>query len=113
MSDYAEQREKEIVSSKVFSWEQPLGTKCDRNIDTMEGDVVNSPSHYKLFSTEAIEIIASSMTREAFEGYCLGNHLKYRLRLGAKGRMEEDFQKSEKYKELFEKYNHLCKDSLF
>ena len=75
-----------------------------------KGDVVHSPKHYQVFADkEAIEIIASSMTTEQFYGYCLGNFLKYRLRIGAKDEVQQELGKSNKYKELYEKHKHLCK----
>lgn len=75
-----------------------------------KGDVVHSPKHYQVFADkEAIEIIASSMTFEQFYGYCLGNFLKYRLRIGAKDEVQQELGKSNKYKELYEKHKHLCK----
>ena len=75
-----------------------------------KGDVVHSPKHYQVFpDKEAIEIIASSMTFEQFYGYCLGNFLKYRLRIGAKDEVQQELDKSNKYKELYEKHKHLCK----
>lgn len=71
---------------------------------------VHSPQHYQVFpDKEAIEIIASSMTAEQFYGYCLGNFLKYRLRIGAKDEVQQELGKSNKYKELYEKHKHLCK----
>lgn len=73
-------------------------------------DVINAPQHYQVFpDKEAIEIIASSMTTEQFYGYCLGNFLKYRLRIGAKDEVQQELGKSNKYKELYEKHKHLCK----
>ena len=73
-------------------------------------DAVDSPQHYQVFpDKEAIEIIASSMTVEQFYGYCLGNFLKYRLRIGAKDEVQQELGKSNKYKELYEKHKHLCK----
>ena len=73
-------------------------------------DAVESPQHYQVFpDKEAIEIIASSMTTEQFYGYCLGNFLKYRLRIGAKDEVQQELGKSNKYKELYEKHKHLCK----
>ena len=76
-------------------------------------DVINSPQHYQVFpDKEAIEIIASSMTTEQFYGYCLGNFLKYRLRIGAKDEVPQELGKSNKYKELYEKHKHLCNNSL-
>lgn len=74
------------------------------------GDVVHSPKHYQVFpDKEAIEIIARAMTTEQFYGYCLGNFLKYRLRIGAKDEVQQELGKSNKYKELYEKHKHLCK----
>lgn len=76
----------------------------------VKGDEVHSPQHYQVFpDKEAIEIIASSMTTEQFYGYCLGNFLKYRLRIGAKDEVQQELGKSNKYKELYEKHKHLCK----
>ena len=73
-------------------------------------DAVDSPQHYQVFpDKEAIEIIASSMTAEQFYGYCLGNFMKYRLRIGAKDEVQQELGKSNKYKELYEKHKHLCK----
>lgn len=71
---------------------------------------VHAPQHYQVFpDKEAIEIIANSMTTEQFYGYCLGNFLKYRLRIGAKDEVQQELGKSNKYKELYEKHKHLCK----
>lgn len=71
---------------------------------------VHSPKHYNVLEDiEAIQIIASSMTYEMFKGYCLGNILKYRLRCGAKDDVTQELAKADKYKELFAKYNHMCK----
>lgn len=75
----------------------------------MSKDLVKSPSHYQCFpQVEAIEIIAKAMSQEAFHGYCLGNFLKYRLRVGAKDSVDQELAKSNQYKELFEKHKHLC-----
>lgn len=73
-------------------------------------DAVHSPKHYAVFDgTEAIEIIASSLTQEEFRGYCFGNLLKYRLRCGKKDNVTQELNKADKYKELYEDYKHLCK----
>ena len=73
-------------------------------------DTVERPPHYTdgLLGYEAIGIIASSMTKTEFKGYCLGNILKYRLRAGKKGDARECLKKSEKYNELYEQYSSLC-----
>lgn len=78
----------------------------------MYEDNVREPQHYQVFpGMEAIEVIASSMTSQQFYGYCLGNCLKYRLRAGNKGELQEDIDKSEFYKELYDMYVHLCKSN--
>lgn len=75
----------------------------------MSQDVVNSPPHYAVFDdTEAIEIIARSLTQAEFRGYCFGNLLKYRLRCGKKDGVDQELAKADKYKELYEKYKDLC-----
>jgi hypothetical protein len=108
-----------------------LGTKCDRNkpikigTDELAGwteggleaptdnDPVSSPNHYLKLGYECIEIIACSLSKEAFKGYCMGNFLKYRFRMGDKGEMQQDFNKSKEYLMLYDKYSHLCKDIPF
>lgn len=75
-------------------------------------DGVRTPSHYMLFDDiEAIEVIARSMTREQFKGYCYGNILKYRLRAGKKSELaflEKDMAKAGFYDELYEKHKGKC-----
>lgn len=72
-------------------------------------DNVTNPSHYQIFKDkQAIEVIARSMSPEAFKGYCFGNVLKYRLRAGKKGNAEEDLRKAKYYEELYDKYSHLA-----
>ncbi len=74
-----------------------------------ENDPVNNPKHYQLFSgLESITIIASSLTHDEWRGFCLGNCLKYRLRAGKKGVVQQDIDKANNYADtLFEKYKHL------
>lgn len=71
--------------------------------------MVHKPKHYSLFEdVEAIEVIARSLTKEEFRGYCFGNLLKYRLRCGKKDSVEQELAKADKYKELYEKYKGFC-----
>lgn len=63
-------------------------------------DPVNNPKHYAIApSVEAIDIIKASLTPEQFKGYLLGNFLKYRLRAGDKGDLQQDIDKSNWYRE--------------
>lgn len=81
--------------------------------DEIEG--VQKPNHYAFFDgIEAIEIIARSMTKAEFRGYCLGNMLKYRLRAGKKSELayaEKDLAKANFYAELFDKHKDKCYDA--
>ena len=65
-------------------------------------DPVKSPSHYQLpgLDVEAIDVIRAVLTPEQFEGYCLGNMLKYLLRQGRKDEARQDWGKVGKYHEF-------------
>jgi len=79
---------------------------------TVKADIaVKHPKHYDIFpELECIKLIAYALTTEQFYGYCLGNYLKYRTRLGAKDDLMQDYHKSNEYKELYLKYVHLTRD---
>ncbi|UIS73857.1 hypothetical protein [Pasteurella phage vB_PmuP_PS07] len=79
---------------------------------------VQSPSHYAVFdgqgqvpNLEAIEVIARNCTPSEWAGYCKGNILKYRLRVGKKSsgslsdfdKTRQDLMKADKYQELYKK----------
>lgn len=51
-------------------------------------DNVNHPSHYTDGKIECIDAIESSMSKEAFMGYCKGNIIKYVWRYEYKGGVE-------------------------
>lgn len=92
--------------------EKPEVTPKDDQPSAESIEGVTKPSHYMLFDDiEAIEVIARSMTREQFKGYCFGNILKYRLRAGKKSELaflEKDMAKAGFYGELFEKHKGKC-----
>ena len=55
-------------------------------------DMVNHPQHYNAGKYEVIDIIESitnSMELTPFEGYCLGNALKYMARFKNKNGIED------------------------
>lgn len=95
--------------------EKPEVNPTDDQPSTKSIEGVTKPSYYMLFDDiEAIEVIARSMTREQFKGYCLGNILKYRLRAGKKSElatMEKDLNKAAFYQELFDLHKGKCYDS--
>ena len=71
---------------------QDLATK-----QTVDEDVVNSPSHYNSGGVECIQAIEASMEPEAFQGYLKGNTLKYIWRMSYKGKTLEDCKKAQWY----------------
>lgn len=95
--------------------EEPEVTPTDDQPSAKSIEGVTKPSHYMLFDDiEAIEVIARSMTREQFKGYCFGNILKYRLRAGKKSELaylEKDMAKAKFYGELYEKHKDKCYDA--
>lgn len=62
-------------------------------------DIVNHPTHYNAGRYEVIDIIESvvmSMDLTPFQGYCLGNAIKYLGRFRHKGGIE-DIEKAKWY----------------
>jgi hypothetical protein len=60
-----------------------------------------NPKHYQIAEgIEALDVIRGALTPEQFEGYLLGNFLKYRLRLGDKDAVEQDLAKSNQYRSM-------------
>lgn len=58
-------------------------------------DNVNHPSHYTQ-GIEVIDILKDKLTPEQFDGFCLGNILKYTMRARHKNGME-DLKKAQWY----------------
>lgn len=52
-------------------------------------DNVNSPSHYTQGGIETVDYIKAKLTKEQFEGYCIGNVFKYVSRYRYKGGVED------------------------
>lgn len=74
-------------------------------------DQVKNPKHYQLIEgVESIEIIARSMTKEQWKGFCLGNMLKYRIRAGKKDALQQYIEKANFYGDLYEMHKEKCYD---
>ena len=64
----------------------------------MKHDEVNNPKHYDLFPNEqSIDLIEKCLTVEEFNGFLKGNCLKYRIRAGNKGDLQQDIDKANWY----------------
>lgn len=60
-------------------------------------DLVNSPDHYTLGGIETLDFIQAKLTKEQYEGYLLGNILKYLARAEYKGKKAQDLEKAQFY----------------
>lgn len=61
-------------------------------------DNVNSPKHYKQYSTEVIDMMLQIWGVDAVVTYCEINAFKYRMRMGIKDNpIEEDLAKEQWY----------------
>jgi len=71
----------------------------------MTEDVVNHPTHYTQYPTEVIEIIqwVASQCKDGFEGYMIGNILKYLFRFPFKNGTE-DLKKARWYLDKLVEY---------
>jgi hypothetical protein len=73
-------------------------------------DNVKAPSHYTSGGIETIAYIRAKLTKEQFEGYCLGNVIKYTSRAGLKNG-KEDLEKAEVYlRWMIESQQQITKD---
>lgn len=53
--------------------------------------------HYKAAARQPIEFMQALIEPDAFDGFLLGNIIKYRLRAGFKGDAEKDIEKAAQY----------------
>lgn len=58
---------------------------------------VNHPGHYNSGNIECIDAIEAALSAEAFEGFLLGNAMKYLWRCNHKGKKVEDTNKARWY----------------
>ena len=66
-------------------------------IEILEEDPVNRPSHYTQGGIECIDAIAASMTPTEYAGFLKGQVLKYLWRYRLKGKPIEDLKKAGYY----------------
>ena len=66
--------------------------KTPSYVEKPKEDMVNHPSHYtqgKIECIEAIKYINNKLHMEGYEGYCLGNFIKYTWRCNYKNGWED------------------------
>ena len=72
--------------------EHALKKEAERTIEEPKEDMVNHPSHYtqgEIECIEAIKYINDKLHTEGYEGYCLGNFIKYIWRCNFKNGWED------------------------
>ena len=60
-------------------------------------DPVNHPPHYTTGGIETLDVIRAKMSSDRFQGYLMGNVLKYLLRCEYKEKRVEDIKKAQFY----------------
>ena len=67
-----------------------------------ENHVVKHPAHYEIIpwiqAKDIIKATLNNLELSPWEGYVLGNIMKYRLRAGNKDALEQDISKANEYK---------------
>jgi hypothetical protein len=59
--------------------------------------VTDHPDHYTTGGIEVIDVLRAKLSAEQFEGFCLGNAIKYLTRAGHKGPATVDYRKARWY----------------
>tara|TARA_B100000902_G_C27318909_1_gene923039 strand:+ start:3163 stop:3453 length:291 start_codon:yes stop_codon:yes gene_type:complete len=77
-------------------WGEPKQSLAD-DYDRIPNDNVRKPAHYVKGEIECIDAMRSSMSKEAFEGYCKGAVFKYLWRYESKSNPLEDLNKAKVY----------------
>ena len=69
----------------------------DFSIIDVGEDTVNHPPHYMKGGIETVDVIRAKMSPDRFQGYLMGNVLKYLLRCEYKNKRVEDIKKAQFY----------------
>ena len=93
-----------LIGSGEYNLE---GKNSDLDIDKEEDiciggkpfldSVVDHPKHYNNYSVEVIDMMEKIYGVEKLMVFCELNAFKYRMRMGTKGNMQEDFEKEQWY----------------
>ena len=81
------------MSKTLKEMEEDLGVM----VDVVWEDPVNHPPHYTTGGIETVDVIRAKMSSDRFQGYLMGNVLKYLLRCEYKNKRVEDIKKAQFY----------------
>jgi hypothetical protein len=90
---------KQDFDKKAKESAEKVKLNVSQEVDEMMGmvpDYINHPAHYTAGTIEVIDYLQDKMLPEMFEGFCIGNALKYLSRYRFKGGTE-DLKKAEWY----------------
>lgn len=98
--------------SKGLEWWKKATPRPDES-KSLTKEMVKNPTHYDIIDDfTTLEMIARSSTVEEFRGFCKGNIIKYRMRVGKKDDVTQEVGKADNYKLIYEDNKHLCYDYL-
>ena len=63
----------------------------------MSKEMVNHPSHYNQYPKETIDMMVDIFGKYAVRQWCVMTAFKYRMRMGLKDDIEQDFNKEQWY----------------
>ena len=62
-----------------------------------ETEMVNHPSHYNQYPKETIDMMVDIFGKDAVRQWCVMTAFKYRMRMGLKDDIKQDFDKEQWY----------------
>lgn len=83
-------------AKQKYKAEEYVSRPNKKTLSQAINNVVNSPNHYTQNGRETIENIRDTMSSEGYQGYCVGNVVKYLARYKFKNGLE-DVKKARKY----------------
>lgn len=96
IKEIAEQVKKQVTDAARDSAERIELSQAVDEMMEMVPDIINHPAHYTTGKIEVIDYLQEKMSGEMFEGFCIGNALKYLSRYRMKGGLE-DLKKAKWY----------------
>lgn len=96
VKEVAQKVREEISKAAVESLDKIKLRQAVDEMMELVPDNINHPAHYTIGKVEVIDYIQDKMTPEMFEGFCVGNAMKYLSRYRLKGGLE-DLKKAEWY----------------
>lgn len=81
--DEAIQKEEEKKEARASTID--IVKEVTEMMEMLPDEIINHPKHYTFGKVEVIDYIEDKLTSEEFEGYCIGNTLKYLSRYRHKG----------------------------